>query len=157
MTSEGELDRLSQEIRRRRGCGLVTVARTSRPTNVAEPAAADRVVEARGFSGLGDRWLRVDKADAKRALMGMLERDLAYNEEIMSRPEAEILADRWFELTSEPRSFWTNGSWADPVEGLRPDRTVGPSWSPITMSTFDGGVVAVDKVQAVMLWVQDED
>jgi hypothetical protein len=141
---------LSEELGRKRGCGIVTIALAARLPDLSDQAAADRVVQAEGFSGLGDRWRGLDEEGAKRALRRLLERDLAYATTTMSQGEAAGFIDRWLLLSSAPRSFWTNGPWAHPSE---------PSWhwDPITASTFDGGVVAVDDVRAVLLLVQDED
>ncbi len=147
----------SEIVRRKRSCGTVTSAFIAREADVQDVEAADRLAAAQGFALLGPRWRRIDLAAARRIIERILERDLAYDTAVMPADDAASLAEQWLGLTSESRAFFTNGTWSEGPVQTAPRATAGPSWDPITDSTFDAGVVAVDQERAVMLWVQDED
>jgi hypothetical protein len=140
---------VTERLRIQRDCGIVTSAQLARPPGLTACECADRVVAAQGFTTLGPRWRALDVDAARRALLRILEKDLAYGAEVMAAVDAADLAERWLGLSADPRAFFANGAWAEP--------RVEPSWDPLTPSTFDAGIVAVDEQRIVLLCVQDED
>ncbi|MGH7672566.1 MAG: hypothetical protein ACREMC_06675 [Gemmatimonadales bacterium] len=150
-------DEVSESVRRMRASGVVTTAFAVRNAGVPALEAADQLALAQGFAALGERWRSIDLDAARGTLARLLEKDLAYDATVMHAEDAANLADQWLGLTAPPRAFFTNGTWADPPIRTAPGATAGPSWDPITGSTFDAGVVAVDGQVTVLFWVQDED
>ncbi len=128
--------------------GVLTVAVGQRLPGASVQESADAITAEQGFETLGSGWRQMDEAEAREYLVKVLHRTLAYGGEIMSTDKAEYLAAQWMSLTSAPRSFLTNWTW-------HPD---GSAWSsPLTSSTLDLAVVAVDEREVVLLCVEDED
>ncbi len=146
-------DQVSESIRRARSAGIVTTALVRREASTPALTAADRLAAANGFAPLGHRWRLIELDTAHRVLVSLLERDLAYGATIMSAQAAAALAGQFLALTAPPRAFFTNGTWA----GSSTPAAADGSWDPITESTFDAGIIAVDDDVSVMLWVQEED
>src|SRR5688500_59317 len=157
MSASGDLERFIAEVAAKRDSGIVTSVSAARGPSTTEREAADCIAVAQGFAALGAGWRSVDSRTARQILVHVLGEDLAYGVAIMARKEAEALADRWLSLTSQPRAFFTNGTWADPPLHTAPGTTAGPSWDPITSSTFDAGVIAIDADRSVIFWVQVQD
>ncbi len=148
-------DQVSESIRRARSAGIVTTALVRREARIPVLKAADRLAVANGFAPLGHRWRRIELDTAHRILVSLLERDLAYGATIMSAQAAGTLAGQFLALTAPPRAFFTNGTWAG--SSTPAAAAAEGSWDPITESTFDAGIIAVDDDVSVMLWVQEED
>ncbi|MEO1075960.1 MAG: hypothetical protein AAFX41_08350 [Bacteroidota bacterium] len=86
----------------------------------------------------------------------MLHQDLAYDSDRMPLREAERLAEAFLSMFEDPVVL-TNGSWGIPTTQTSERLRTGPSWFPITDSTFDGGIVCVGRERVGIVWVQDED
>lgn len=154
MSTSQDFDSLTEEVKEKRDVGIVTSAFLPRRLDLTPTESADQLVADQRFSPLG-LWHVIDTAAARRILLLILGRDLAYGDATMAAADAEDLADRWLGLTTDPRVFLTNGTWGE--DSVYSGEGSGPSWVPITESTFDAGVIAVDDQRAVILWVQDED
>ena len=103
-----------------------------------------------GFHGIGPAWQAIDRSDARKILVRILHRGLAYPQEEMPLGDAQALADRILALFSSDAGFFTNGSYAqDEGQGVRRHS--------ITDATFDTGVVFVDRSQIGLFWIEDED
>ncbi len=110
-----------------------------------------------GFRWPENGWREVDLAQARRILKHVLRRDLAYGSERIPEAEAERLVTAFLGAVGNDLSGYTNGTWGLPPEQLSGGVTTSASWSPITDSTFDGGVVCVGSERLGIIWVQDED
>jgi hypothetical protein len=115
--------------------------------------------EVPGRFGLGceqspDSRLRaVRRSEARSILVSLLRQDMAYRTDIMSLAEAESLVDQFLSMFSaDGARFVTNLNRPG-----NPDRPFDGAWSPMTESTFDGGVVCIAKPVAGCIWVEDED
>ncbi|WP_460843571.1 hypothetical protein [Noviherbaspirillum agri] len=90
-----------------------------------------------------------DRDSALQILITLLWRDMAYDDECMSKDEAESLA---LQILTEHESpgcrYFSNGNVAK-----------GESWNPLTESTFDAGLVVTNTVanNHFCIWFQDED
>lgn len=144
-----------KQILQLRDAGLVTCAIADIPSNVSGVDAADGVVKAQGFDGLEAEWLEISAADALAIATTLLHRDLAYRSDIMPLAIASELATQLFDPVPEPHVYFTNGEWTidDDESGL----ATLHSWTPISKSSFDSGIVCLGDGRAGVLWVQDED
>lgn len=111
----------------------------------------DSYVKGLGFHDIGAAWREVDLASAKKILMRILYKDLAYDQELMPLADAQTLADQVIDLCGSNASFYTNGDY-DLEENKQ-----SVEWTPITNATFDTGVIFVGESQIGLLWVEDED
>ena len=96
--------------------------------------------------------------EAARHLIGLvLQRDLAYNAEVMPGASAVELADRFLAQFGPGTRYFSNGTWHLPSI-VRADGVIhGASWDPVTAATFDTGVLAIGPQCSGCLWVEDED
>ena len=145
------------EIADKRSLGTVTTAAIPRDPGRSARDAADQIASSQTFRQLGDRWLEVDDPTAYKIVARLLRKDMAYGVPIMAPEEAARLAHEFMLLTGTPRVCLTNGGWLEDPISTSPTTKIGPSWDPITESTFDAGVIFVDEDAVVMLWVEDED
>jgi hypothetical protein len=67
----------------------------------------------------------------------------------MADEEARSPAERFAALFPEDGQFFTNAAWTD--------GRVSGFYTPVAPSTLEGGVVAVSRGRAGILWVGDED
>lgn len=99
------------------------------------------------------RLREVTRAEARQILMSLLAQDMAYHADIMPLSEAESLADHFLSAFSAAHSrFVTNLERPE-----NPHRPFDVASSPMTESTFDGGVVCLAKPIVGCLWIEDED
>ena len=120
--------------------------------------AVNAFVQQCGFKPLADGWQAIDAAGARRILVNILHRDMAYSIERMPPEDAARIADAVLhDAVAVPARFYTNGSYDKQPETLSDRVTCGPSWNPITDATFDSGVVFVTACKIGLLWIEDED
>jgi len=100
-----------------------------------------------GYHDLPDREWRVLKGPhlAIAELATILEHDLAYDVRCMSHDQAVALATEFVEAVGMDCRFVTNSA---------ADRA---TWSPISDTTFDTGVVAESTSLRGICWFEDED
>jgi hypothetical protein len=90
-----------------------------------------------------------DRDSALEILITLLWKDMAYEGECMPRQQAESLAQEILSDYERPGCrYFSNGNIAK-----------GESWSPLTESTFDAGLVVTDEQTHMhfCIWFQDED
>lgn len=116
---------------------------------------ADELLRMVGFRPLGTKWRELTLERASSILERVLGRDLAYDGQAMSPELAQKLSREFVTLFSGQALYYTNGDFPSP-EQYREGGWAG-SWDPVTLATFDTGVVAVDGDHAGLLWIEDED
>ena len=116
---------------------------------------ADEIARVVGFRPLGTKWRELTRENACVFLERVLGRDLAYDGQAMSPDLAEQLSREFVALFSGRSFYYTNGDFPSP-EHYREGGWAG-SWDPVTLATFDTGVVAVDGDHAGLVWIEDED
>lgn len=117
-----------------------------------EPAGAtsfDELLLAAGLRPLGERWVEVDRAQAREFLTAILVADLAYRAPRSSLEEAVRLANEFLAHFEGPAIYGVNS------EGLPGEYPFG--WEPATDYTFDAGVVVIGSVGSGLIWIADED
>jgi hypothetical protein len=90
-----------------------------------------------------------DRDSALQILITLLWKEMAYQGECMPRNEAESLAQQILTEHQSPGCrYFSNGNVAK-----------SDSWTPLTESTFDAGLVVTDSVAQMHFckWFQDED
>ena len=152
----GVMDAITR-IRQRRDAGKITCATLRTVDREDYLARADRIATAHNFQPLGDGWLEISAYDAHIVAAAVLQRDLAHDEEIMSRAEATELTEAFFDLAPEPHVYFTNGSWAELFDEDNESPSDNVSFDPISSATFDAGVICVGDGVTTILWVEDED
>lgn len=133
----------------KRAAGFVRVNLVSHSN---EPLTATLRRLGLGIDETADRSLReIRRSEAKNTLVSVLTTDMAYSTEVMPRNEAAALVDRFLDMfPGEETRFLTNVAQLE-------DSGHSSSWSSMTISTFDGGVVCISTSIAGCIWVEDED
>jgi hypothetical protein len=151
-------EHLKVDILGSRQCGYTTVVLADRVNYFSNPATeVDAFVSTLGFHGLSDAWELISRSDARTILVHVLARDLAYNGPVMAESFAQSLSDRFLALFDADVLCFTNGTYHVPTVQSSKEVRVGPTWNPISESTFDTGVVCVDNARMGIVWVEDED
>lgn len=115
-----------------------------------EVADFDDLAERAGLKLLGRAWVEVDAARAKRILVALLHKDLAYKSEVMTEHRADWLANEFLGTFGKyDVRFATNT--------LDVPDTFPFVWEPATEFTFDSGVAVIGEPGAGVYWVADED
>jgi hypothetical protein len=135
--------RICEEIVRRRNCGLVRCGTGSGAVSVTDVAGAF------GLSIDPLCYREISESTARAIATHVLNKDLAYQVEVIPSDEARELVSQFFELCCTPDwRFFSNGDFA---------LKASSSWTPATESTFDTGVLIVAGDRSGCLWVEDED
>jgi hypothetical protein len=160
---DDEVRELRREIIARRQAGAVRfhVGRVtaSRHVQQDEPALVAGAFAERCGLRPGEGLRAVERERGERMAMSILERDLAYRDELMSPEDAMALVRRMMRIADggvRPCFLFTNGSLADPPDPASPSPSPR-SWTPMTGATFDTGLVVVAPPLVSLLWVEDED
>lgn len=95
----------------------------------------------------------VPRSEARSILVSLLRQDMAYRAELMPQAEAESFADQFLgNFSSDDARFITNLDQPD-----NPARPFDGGYSPMTQSTFDGGIIGIENSLVGCFWVEDED
>ena len=137
-----------ETIQQERGAGKVIAGVTKDAKSVSALAIAF------GLKGDASLYHQVDLEMARAILVGILHRDLAYGNRLLSLARAEELAGLVMQRFTVPGiRFLTNGKFKQGTGvGL-----VLSHWDPATASTFDTGVLMLGTAESGCLWVADED
>ncbi len=144
-----QIDDVEICILNERGFGFTTF-KVIKPSSLSSGSITDildRFVQTLGFKGLGEQWVEMNRSDAQTMLTKLLHKDLAYGSEIMTYHRARRLSNRFVRLFGDEARYFTNTKY---INSRR-------SWSPITKSTFDAGIICVDEEHIGIAWVEDED
>ncbi|MBD2166273.1 hypothetical protein H6G04_17915 [Calothrix membranacea FACHB-236] len=110
----------------------------------------DLFVTQMGYIGIGDRWQEINQTAAKKIVVFVLKKDLAYAAKMMASAEAEKISTKIFNLLANPCRFFTNAVFVNDYSALS-------GWDSLTKATFDTGILFVSSTMMGMLWVRDED
>src|SRR5262245_3935739 len=137
-----------EAIRKERKAGKLICGTASHADSAVAAATAF------GLKGDARLYHEVDAAMARDIVAGILHRDLAYGNRLMSLARAEDLAAQVIQHFADPKSrFFTNGEFKQGAGvGL-----VLSDWDPATDATFDTGVIILGVSEAACIWVADED
>ena len=106
-----------------------------------------------GLSPQTDALTEVSRSQAQTVLEALLWKDLAHRAEVMSLQKARELAHEFVaSLAEENTKYFVNADWS-----LYLRKPNGFSFTGLTDSTFDGGVVALSGGFAACVWVEDKD
>lgn len=137
--------RILAKIELSRRIGTVVSGCAERP--FASPAAAALEF---GLSGKPEIYREIAADEAIAVLAAALQRDMAYDQQIMSAARAIALAREFAGcFPAGATRYFTNGTF-----GSEQTRR---SWSPATDATFDTGVIALSNSLSACLWFEDED
>ena len=93
--------------------------------------------------------IKIDATRAKNVLALQLSRSFVGHQPCMPRARAEELADAFVaDAGGQAATFYTNGDW---------DEAMPRSWTPLTESVFDGGVIAIGPSIAACVWIEEDD
>lgn len=126
-------------------------------TRCAQARVSDRdfssVLSMFGLLPQIDALKEVSAGHAQVVLETLLWKDLAYRAEVMPQQRAQDLAREFVISHTDPGTkFFINADWS-----LYIKESNGFSFTGLTESTFDGGVVALGGGFASCVWVEDED
>ena len=111
-----------------------------------------------GLRPLGDKWRGVDREIAAQVIFALLIVDMAYSSPRISEEEARAGCDEFLSQFDSDSWFFTNGTWeVGRTKSESKGVSFGPSWTPATDATFDGGVIVLDRSRSGVLWLEDED
>ncbi|MBT2668780.1 hypothetical protein J7J00_25570 [Bacillus sp. ISL-4] len=97
-------------------------------------------------------WKQIDQSISKKILEYILSMDMAYDIELETKPLATMLSNYFLNEFLSNAIYYTNGDF-DEDDGFFRLR----GWQPITDSTFDTGVLVIDKNNIGILWAEDND
>ncbi len=111
------------------------------------------ILKSLGFSNANPECVfEIEVGFAVNVLKAILWKDLAYGTALMSEAQAESYAQQFIsEYATVESKIYTNGNWAI----YRNSNSF--SFSGLTESTFDAGIIIVNKEFVACLWVEDED
>jgi hypothetical protein len=137
-----------ETIKKERGTGKVIAGVTKDAKSVSALASAF------GLKGDASLYHQVDLDMARAILVGILHRDLAYGNRLLSLSRAEDLAGQVMTRFTVPGiRFLTNGKFKQGAGvGL-----ILSHWDPATTSTFDTGVLMLGTAESGCVWVAEED
>ena len=137
-----------EAIRKERTSGKVLCGTTKAAKSVATLAGAF------GLKEDASLYHQVDAEMARAIIVGILHRDLAYGNRLLSLARAEALAGQIMHRFADPAiRFLTNGQFKQGAgAGL-----VLSHWDPATTSTFDTGVLILGTAESACIWVAEED
>ena len=137
-----------EAIRKERTSGKVLCGTTKAAKSVTTLAAAF------GLKEDASLYHQVDAEMARAIIVGILHRDLAYGNRLLSLARAETLAGQIMQRYADPAiRFLTNGQFKQGAgAGL-----VLSHWDPATTSTFDTGVLILGTAESACIWVAEED
>ena len=137
-----------EAIRKERKTGKLYCGTTKAAKSVTTLAAEF------GLKGDASLYHQVDAEMARAIIVGILHRDLAYGNRLLSLARAEELAGQVMQQFTDPAiRFLTNGQFKqDKGAGL-----VMSHWDPATTSTFDTGLLILGTSASACVWVADED
>ena len=137
-----------EAIRKERTSGKVLCGTTKAAKSVTTLAAAF------GLKEDASLYHQVDAEMARAIIVGILHRDLAYGNRLLSLARAETLAGQIMQRFADPAiRFLTNGQFKQGAgAGL-----VLSHWDPATTSTFDTGVLILGTAESACIWVAEED
>ncbi len=137
-----------EAIRKERTSGKVLCGTTKAAKSVTTLAAAF------GLKEDASLYHQVDGEMARAIIVGILHRDLAYGNRLLSLARAETLAGQIMQRYTDPAiRFLTNGQFKQGAgAGL-----VLSHWDPATTSTFDTGVLILGTAESACIWVAEED
>jgi hypothetical protein len=137
-----------EAIRKERTSGKVICGTTKGAKSVPALAAAF------GLKGDASLYHQVDAEMARQIIVGVLHRDLAYGNRLLSLARAEDLAGQVMQRFKDHSvRFLTNGQFKQGAgAGL-----VLSHWDPATSSTFDTGVLMLGTGESGCVWVAEED
>jgi len=135
-------------IRKERTVGKVLCGVTRGAGSVSLLAAAFGLKDEAGL------YHEVDAEMARAILVGVLHRDLAYGDRLLSLARAEELAGQVMQrFATSGMRFLTNAEFKEGAGvGL-----VLSDWDPATDATFDTGVLMLGTDESGCVWVADED
>ena len=97
-------------------------------------------------------WKQIDQSMAKKILEYILSMNMAYDIELETKPLANMLSNYFLNEFLSNAIYYTNG-YFDEDDGFFKLR----AWRSITDSTFDTGVLVIDKNNIGILWGEDND
>lgn len=116
-----------------------------------------RVSEAAAIFGLfedPDIYTEVSRDESISILTSVMNQDMAYHVEIVSKDVANQLATDFIDgFKADGPRFYTNGTFGRPFVATGP----GPTWTPATNATFDTGVLVIGQSSFGCVWFNDED
>jgi len=142
------MDDVFETIKKERGAGKVFAGVNTDAKSVAALATAF------GLRGDASLYHQVDIDMAKAILVGILHRDLAYGNRLLSLARAEELAGQVIQQFADPAiRYLTNAQFKQGAGvGL-----VMSHWDPATTSTFDTGVLILGTAESACVWVAEDD
>ena len=136
---------VAADIKSRRGSDTIVAFCAATLSEQPDIPVLDAFARQIGVDAIGSQWRRVSRGEAASLAASALARDLAYERvRHMDDAEASALANRFVSLFDDAGRFFTNRS------------EVG-GWMPLTASTFDVGIFAMDRHWLGAVVVQDED
>jgi len=137
-----------EAIRKERKTGKLFCGTTKAAKSVTALAAEF------GLKADASLYHQVDPEMARAILVGILHRDLAYGNRLLSLARAEELARLVIQQFSDPAiRYLTNAQFKQGAGvGL-----VMSHWDPATTSTFDTGLLILGTAESACVWVAEDD
>lgn len=95
------------------------------------------------------RMIQLDAKSAGAVLASCLSRSFVGHSECIPKARAQELAEAFVsDAGGQGAIFYTNGDWQE---------SMPRSWTPLTDSVCDGGVIAIGPSIAACVWIEEDD
>lgn len=148
METIAEIAKFLEQENETSACPIIDVRFRSDRFEVAQEILAT-YVSSLGFRSIDQHWKSVPKSQVKEILCGLLHRDLAYSEEIMSLATARHIATEFLAcFDSDSNYVFSNALFENNRLG---------SWFPLSKATFEVAIVIYDNHNIGIIYVDAED
>ncbi|MCB0046666.1 MAG: hypothetical protein KDD92_14685 [Caldilineaceae bacterium] len=111
-----------------------------------------------GFISIGNSWIEISRDDARKTLQYLLKYDIAYSLPIRNDEQVEQEIESFFQEFEEDCRYFSNGDWfrIDKDSVTNAAKSIA-TWSPLSSSAFDGGVVGICRNYIGLIWIKSND
>lgn len=118
----------------------------------------DNYIESLGFHKIDDNWLEISESNAHNTLHYLITHSIAYGTELMFSNELSEVVQEFMNLFLTNCRYFTNGNWYEISKTVNNSSVrLGPSWTPLSEATFDGGIVWISTKQVGIIWIEEND
>ena len=148
METIAEIAKFLEQENETSACPIIDVRLRSDRFEVAQEIL-NAYVSSLGFRSIDRHWESIPKSQVKEILCGLLHRDLAYSEEIMSLATAQHIAAKFLAcFDSDSDRVFSNARF---------ENNRLSSWFSLSKATFDVAIVIYDDHNIGIIYVDAED
>lgn len=118
----------------------------------------DGYVASLGFHSINDKWIKISLSDAYNILPYLVTHSIAYGVELRFSKELREIVQEFMSLFSTDYRYFTNGNWHEVINmENNASVVINPSWTPLSESVFDSGLVWINNKLVGIIWIEEND